>query len=259
MRRSYDAAEINPILNHPSVFPHIAVLGMTEIDVSPILADPHNVLLVGAGGGIFFVRIDACLYEVHTNFLKPDRASLSTEGPYIRNFCLEAYRFMFTHTDCLELNTKIPAHNRVGALAPLIGWQKEFERKACWPSVNDGMVDCAFYSIRYEDWLRKTPGLMETGRWFHERMREECARLGHPEERHADEDCHDLTVGACIETIMGGQLEKAIICYNKWARFAGYGAIALVSRSPLLIDIGDALIHVLDNDFRVIKCQSAQA
>jgi hypothetical protein len=261
VKRSFDAGDINPILNDPAVFPLVSLPGMEAIDVAPQIADPRNVLLVAPGAGLIFFQTEPCYYEVHTNFLKPNRAAQSANGagPYIRNVCLDAYRWMFTHTDCLEIVTRIPAHNRAASVfAPLVGWTKEFERHGVWPTLEHGHVDMAFFSLRYDDWVRKTPGLMESGRWFHQRMAAECARLGHSEERHAEEDCHDLHVGACVETIFGGQLDKAIILYNKWARFAGYGLIALVSKSPLLIDIGDALLHLADNDFKVVKCRSPQ-
>jgi hypothetical protein len=262
VKRSYDAGDINPILNDPSVFPFVSLPEMETIDVTPQVADPRNVLLVAPGAALIFIQTEPCYYEVHTNFLKPDRAAQSADGsgPYVRNVCLDAYRWMFTHTDCLEIVTRIPAHNRAATVfAPLAGWQKEFERTAVWPTREHGLVDMTFFSLRYDDWARKTPGLMESGRWFHQHLTAECARLGHTEDRHADEDCHDLYVGACVETIFGGQVEKAIILYNKWARFAGYGQIALVSKSPLLLDIGDALIHVVEETFRVVKCQLPQA
>jgi hypothetical protein len=236
------------------VFPFVAEMGTKSIDVSPLIQDTSNVLLMAEGGGILFICSEPGVYEVHTAFLKPDRATQSQNGPHIRNVCLAAYRWMFTHTDCLTLITRMPAHNRALAVfSPLVGWVKEFERKAIWCTQGGELVDVAFATIRYSDWVRKTPELMESGKWFHHRLDEEAARLGHTEPRHADEECHDLHVGACVEMIYGGMVDKALMLYNGWAHWAGYGAISLVTRNPFLLDIGDALLHLTGDDFRVLK------
>ena len=227
-----------------------------EIDVTDLVTNPDNVLLVAPGAAIIFIQREALIYEVHTAFLKPDRESQSTDGPYIQRVCLAAYFWMFTHTLCMELLTYIPGHNRAATIfAPLVGWVKEFERKGIWLTVDKGLVDLVFFSIRYEDWVRKTPRLMESGKWFHRLLVEYKTRHGITEPPHPDEDCHDLYVGACVETLFGDQPEKAVILYNRWARFAGYGLIALKARTPLLVDIGDALIQVADGGFKVVKCR----
>lgn len=216
--------------------------------------DPNNILLMAEGGGMIFIWCEPGIYEVHTAFLRPDKR-LSQNGPHIQNCCLAAYRWMFTHSDAMTLLTRLPAHNRAAVVfSPLVGWVKEFERKAIWPTVEGEMVDVTFSAIRYDDWLRKSPDLAESGRWFHHRIDEEMRRHGREAPRHADEECHDVRAGVCAETMLGGQPEKAIILYNRWARFAGYGQIALKATSPLVIDIGDALIQAVGETFKVIKC-----
>jgi hypothetical protein len=57
----------------------------------------------------------------------------------------------------------------------------------------------------------------------------------------------------CSRLARGGQPEKGVILSNRWARFAGYAPIALISRSPLVIDIGDAVMQVQDYSFKVVK------
>lgn len=252
LRRSFDAAEINAIINDPSVLPNVALPGMDSIDMAPVIADGRNIFLMADGGVIVFCWCEPGTYEVHTNFLKPERGAHSQRGPYIQNACLAAYRWMFVHTDCLVLLTRIPAFNRAAAIfAPLLGWVRQFERKAVWPT-NDGPVDVSFWSLFYNDWVRKTPDLMATGRAFHARLDQEFVRHGVTEPQHADEDCHDLHVGACAEMIFGGQIEKAVSLYNVWARFSGYGQIGLVSREPAVLDIGNALLQIGDGNFKVI-------
>ncbi len=218
--------------------------GVEHIDLSPLLVDHGNVLLMAEGGGILFNWHEASpgggafLYEVHTNFLKPYR------GRHAIRVSRNAYRWMFTHTDCMALLTKVPAFNKAADwFCGFVGATKEFERKAAWPT-KDGPVDLAFWALRYDDWVRKCPEVVESGRKFHALLDEEFARLDKTEPNHADDECHDRHVGACVEMIYGGQPDKGIILYNRWARFAGYAEIGMVSRSPLVLDIGTALLQI---------------
>lgn len=258
IRRSFDAADINPILNDPHVFESIKLPGIEPagIDVREIVENPRNVLLVAEGGGIIFAQSEPGIYDVHTAFLKPKRKSEG--GPHIRNVCLAAYRWMFLSTDCMVLQTRMPAFNRAAIVfAPLVGWQMEFERKAVWPTA-DGAADMSYFSMRYEDWARREDRLVEAGGAFHRRLDEEFARHGVALDNHPDDEAHDRYVGACMEMVKSGQPEKAVVLYNRWAHFAGYGPIAFVSRSPLLIDIGTALLMVEHDNFKVIQCRSQQ-
>lgn len=252
VRRSFDAGEINPILNDPSVFKYAAAKGIERLEVTALLEDQRNILLMAEGGGILFLWHDHNTYEVHTNFLRPSKTVGRERGPYVKNVCLAAYWWMFTHTDCMALLTKIPHHNR-GALifSPLVGWVPEFERKAVWETVDGELVDMTFCAIRYDDWVRKTPGLIQVGKAFHDKLSQEFIRLGAEEKPHPDEDCHDLHVGACAEMIFGGQMQKAVALYNRWAHFAGYGFISLVA-DPTIIDIGTALLKISGDDFKVL-------
>lgn len=253
VRRSLDAAEINPVLNDPSVFPYVSTLGIERLDVSDFVADQRNVLLMGEGGGILALWQEPGIYEIHTAFLTDESSRETRADSYVLNFSLAAYRWMFAHTDCLYLLTRIPAHNRAALwIAPHAGWVKEFERKAAWATIAGELVDVAYYALRYDDWVRKTLDLMRVGREFHQMLAVELAREGKAEEGHADEDCHDLHVGACIEMVIGGQVEKAVAFYNRWARFAGYGLIQLVSREPILIDVGTALVTIKNGALKVV-------
>lgn len=252
LRRSFDAGDINPILNDPAIFRFVGAAGIERIDVAPILEDRRNVLLIAGGGGILFCWHEPNCYEVHTNFIRPDRATLS-HGLYVLKCSLAAYRWMFTRTDCTVLLTKIPKHNRAALrLAPVAGWVTEFERKSAWPSVDSGLVDMAFCAIRYDDWIRRTTDLALRGRQFSERLGDEIKRHGHGHE-HIQDDAHDLHSGALVEMIIGGQFEKAVILYNRWARFAGYRQIELVSAIQRLINIGNALLQFQeDGSFKAL-------
>jgi len=248
IHRSFDASEINPILNDSSVFEAIKLPGMKpDIDMSAIVSNPLNVLLVSEGGGIIFAQAEPGIYDVHTSFLENHR------GRHAIRASREAYRWMFTHTDCMILQTRVPAFNKAAeAFCKMVGATLEFTRKGSWP-IEPEPADMSYWSLKYEDWVRSASCLVASGRAFHQRLDEEFARHKALHEKHPDEECHDRYVGACAEMIYAGQPEKAVVLYNRFARFSGYATISMVSRSPLLIDIGSALLLVEDSSFKVIQ------
>lgn len=255
VQRSFDAAEANRIINDPSVFPDVALPGTKTIDLAPIVAEPANVLMMAEGGAILFLAdMEPGVYNVHTAFLKDFR------GDHAVAASREAYRWMFTNTNCWILQTQIPAFNKPAAMAAnAVGFERAFERKNVWPTdEKGGLCDLYFYEMPLDAWMHNAaPELIESGKQFHITLDAERARLGHKDigiaGKHPDEDCHDLRAGACLEMVYGGQPVKAVVLYNRWARFAGYGQISLLQEAPLVIDIGDAVLVINDKSFKVIK------
>jgi hypothetical protein len=221
----------------------IAVQSVEALDLAPFVADHRNVLLMSEGGGIFFAA-DATVvdpwpgrYEVHTNFLKAYR------GRNVIRASLNAYRWMFTRTDCMTLLTKVPSFNKAAEwFCKHVGATKEFTRANAWPDPANP-CDVSYWSMSYDSWVRNNTDVLETGRKFHARLDEEFARHGKTD-NHPEDEAHDRYVGACVEMIYGGQPEKGIILYNRWARFTNYSQIDLLTRDPLVIDIGTALLEV---------------
>ena len=156
----------------------------------------------------------------------------------------------------MMLQTQVPAFNKAAeAFARHIGVSFWFERKEIWPTAH-GNVDLKFYSMSHIEWMRRNPKpLIASGKAFHARLEEEYAKHKFMHDPHPDEDSHDLAVGVCVEMLYGGQPEKAIILYNRWARVAGYRMITLISKEPLMVDIGEASLHFADNTFRVVRCR----
>jgi len=254
IHRTFDPAEVNPILNDPSVFPLISFPGQGPMDATTLLADARNVALATDGGVILFSPDPdwaSGIYNVHTNFLGDCR------GEYALAASLAAYRWMFTHTECLQLQTMVPVFNKgADAFCRRVGASLAFTLKALWPRPEGPPCDIKYYYLSVHDWLRKHGiPLIEVGRSFHKRLHEEYVRHAFVPKIHPDEAAHDMHVGFCIETIHGGEPEKAVILYNRWARFAGYGQISLNAKNPLLIDIGEALLEVKNGSFKVIKCR----
>jgi hypothetical protein len=254
-RETESATEINRILNDPSVFPLISVPDQSPIDATDLVRDPRYVFLMSEGGVIIFVpdvEPTSGLYEVHINFLDGHRGADALE--VVR----AALRWIFTRTTAMTLVTRVPIFNRAAeAMCWAIHGQLWFVRPAVWPT-KDGPVDLKFYRLSIDDWMRRCKALGETGKEFHRHLESEYARHGFVHEPHPDDDSHDHAVGAAVEMIYGGEPEKAAILYNRWARIAGYRMMNLISKNPLVIDIGESLLHVTGQNFRVIQCRSAQ-
>ena len=237
------------------MFPLISIPGNAAFDATAIVADQRNVLLMADGGGILFIQHEPGIYEAHVNFLKAHRRQNAVDAT------IAACRWMFTHTDCLTLLARAPATNpSVGRLCEAIGAIKEFSRYEIWPLQGGKFSDVDFWALRYEAWIIKSnieDWFVEKGIIFHKKLDEEFKRLGGVWKNAPNGDCaHYLYSGAWIEMIYGGQPEKAVILYNRWARWAWRGTISLVSRDPVIVDIGDAVLMFGEKDFKVLKART---
>lgn len=249
IRRHTTADSLNEVVNDPSVWRWVHGAAEGRLDLSAVVADPANVLLMGEHGGVLFVRHQPGLYEAHTQVLPAGR------GSWAIRMVRAALHWMFTHTDAVEIMTRVPKGNLgARALAKAIGGTLEFTSPIGW--MMDGViVPAGIYSLKIQDWMRSAGGLEERGHWFHDHLEAEYSRLGKIEASHPDDDNHDRYVGAAVEMILGGQPDKGVIFYNRWAVMAGYAPVSIVTRSPLTIDIRDALICVGGEDFWVMSCQ----
>lgn len=247
VNREFSAERINSIVNHPEVRPWLG--GTGALDLTPLVADPRNVLLMGEGGGVLFQWLEPGLYEAHTQFLPEARGAGSVQN--VR----DALRWMFTRTDAVEIVTKVPAPNKAAlGLVRAIHGQKLFEREAAWPT-ESGMVAVSFYGLSMLSWAGSAPDIGASGHWFHEKLEAAKAATAGARPPHDDDAAHDQYVGATVEMIAAGQVEKAMAFYGRWARFSGYGPIAAIAINPLVLDIGDAILAVRGADFDVLLCR----
>lgn len=249
--RSFDGAEINTIVNDPRIFPLVVPAGSPHLDLAPLIADPRHVLLLdpGRGGFLFVQDAEPGIYEVHTNFLPEFR------GKYVVAAAHAAATWMFTHTDAMILQTRIPAFNKAALVAiKWCGFKFWFTRPQVWPT-EQGLVDVKFYRRTYEDWIDDGDELVAIGEGFHAKLDAEYERHQRAPHSHPHDEAHDRYVGTAFRTIAAGQIDKAVILYNRWARPAGYAPITIASRSPLILDIIDALLLVTGDTFKVIKCK----
>lgn len=252
--RSTDPGPINAIINHPEVFKWVATCGQTpDLDTSTIIADPKNYLLMTEDrkGGFIFVELEPAIYEIHTNFLPEAR------GRFAKQALIDAMWWMFTRTLCMEILTKVPANNRAAmVIAKQVGARLDFIREKAFQTVDGEWVDVFYYALRYPDWVNENGiALQMRGHWFHETLERGLAVIGQSEPLHPEDPAHDRHVGAATEMILHGQVDKGVILYNRWGRFAGYAPISLISREPVVVDIVTAKLLVRGDGFEVMPCQ----
>lgn len=248
LRRYLTADRLNPIANHPDVRPWIGG-GLDQLDLTAVASDPANVLLLDEFGGCLFEHVGAGTYEVHTLFLPEGR------GVDAVSVVRAALRWMFTKTDCVELQTRVPDGNK-GALGLVraIHGRQQFRREKAWQSP-DGMIGVAFYSLTLNDWAGTSEDVSESGHDFHEKLEDAKIAMGGTTDVHDDDEAHDRYVGATVEMMLSGQVEKALWFYNRWARFSGYAQVRQIGTAPVLIDIQDAIVALGSNGFEVLLCR----
>lgn len=251
LKRTLDATLLNAVSNHPEVRPGMGY-GDGPLDFAPALANPDNVALVNAHGGWVFVKLGPGYYEAHSQFLPEGRTSSLVID------LREALRYLFCVTDCTEIVTRVPDDNK-GALglARAAGCREVFRRERCWPGPG-GEHGVSFQSLTLDRWRGMDPTLPALGRWFHESLEAAKRAAGSELPAHEDDEAHDRAVGAAVAMIRAGNPHKAVLSYNRWACFAGYAPITLVSDHPLIFDVVDALVSLTPTgELEVLQCQVA--
>lgn len=242
IHRVYQPNVINLVLNDPSVRPHVG--GVGTLDLGPLLVDERNVLLMeGEVGGVFFHWQEPGVYEAHTQYLPEGRGARAFEATR------EAVDWLFSHTDAMELYSKAPGYNTAAnTLARALGARVAFRREGAW-LMGDGSADAVnYWALPHASWALSSPSAKALGHNFHLELE---AKLPDAEP-HPDDPAHDSYVGATIMTLRAGQVAKAVVLYNRWARFAGYEPIALISLNPLVIDIKTAKLLLTADGFEVL-------
>lgn len=248
IERQQDAHFVNRIANDSSVDRHIRGYIQGRIDLTELMAKPGTIVLAGEHGAMVFHPHQPGFYECHTAVLPPGR------GRWTLDFVRACLFWIFSRTDAIEIVTKVPKGNLPArALVKAIGGVYEFTNPQGWVMDLDP-VPADIYSMHVQSWIRDAEGLRERGGWFHAKLESEYARFGKTEKPHPDDPTHDRFVGAACEMILGGQPQKGVIFYNRWAVMAGYEPIQIVGFTPLTIDIRDAMLVVRADDFWMVSC-----
>ena len=257
IERSTDVAHFTALCNAPDVRPW---LGEDDhgsyadpFDASEIVMNANNVCVKTAHGGFIFVQQEPGIYQVHSLFTEAGRGRESIAAQR------EAAILMFTETDCVELLTHVPVHNRAAwALAKMARFEHRFNRPQFFKDVNGEFQDIGFYGLTIERWALHAPLCAAYGRLFHRDLEiaKEAADMAEP--LHADDSAHDHMVGAAVLMANAGLVDKAITVYNRWARFARYHPLERVNDEPIVVFTGDAFLTMKAEggfDIEVYACQ----
>lgn len=241
IRRTFDATFLNSVANDPDVRPHIG--GEGPIDLTEIAANPANILIEAErmGGWVLQCLLPG-VYELHTLWLRAFRGRAYFE-------CAEeALRYVFAHTDALEIVTKVPDDNRVaGFAATKIGFRERFWRA----NARNGDVGVSFRVLTVDDWTFRDAVCEAEGHAFHEALEAAKAEAGSVLSAHPDDPAHDQMVGATALMIKGGQTAKGASLFNRWCVFAGYANIAAIT--PTVIDVVDGVVEWRDGAMQVLS------
>lgn len=143
--RTFDAAHINSILNHPSVHPFVSLPGQGVLDVTALLADERNVCLAGKYGCFFCQHLGLGIYEGHTNFLPEGRTR------YALRALIWGINYMFHEIDAAELIGNVPRScSGSWRLLQAVGFERQYTR-GTWAHP-DGPTPIDHYSMRVESW-----------------------------------------------------------------------------------------------------------
>jgi hypothetical protein len=220
--RTFDARFLNEVANHPDVRPWL--LGEGPLDLTETLLDPRNIGLVFGGGGWLLHWQEPGVYEAHSLFIPGSNAATLLK---------DGLRFLFTETDCLKIVTKVPDDNpRAKGLARAAGFREIFRA---------GKVSCQ--ELTFDRWKTMDDVIAEKGHWFQD-------RLG----KMTQEDSHARALGSAVLMCLANNAVKGVFTYNAWARLAGYQQIDLLSMTPPVIDVKDAIVQIRNGDMEVMFC-----
>jgi len=245
VRRTLDGGLLNRCANDPAVRPFIGNIAAGELDLSGFLDVPFNVALVFEHGAFAFEQHEHGRYEVHTFILPAGR------GAGVVPASLAAARWMFTHTDAIEILTKVPETNKpADIMCRRAGFAPVFRRESAW---EDGSA-ITFFALTLDAWRERDDETLAMGRAFHEALERAKAAVGSHLPTHADDAAHDRAVGASLLMARAGNARKAVHLYNRWARFAGYAPGALLNDAPATFDVGDAIV-AFTPELEILKCR----
>jgi len=231
-----DQARIEAICNDPLIRTWTAFEGAPLCNAAKYLTAP-SFSVIGEEGCFLAQHLDTTRYVIHTNLLPEYRGEAAVIASK------EALALAFLKTDATELLTMVPAtipHARL--LARHMGFKLMFNRQRVWPALGE-LHAMGFFSLSLDDWILS--GQCEaSGQAFHHRLHGELGL-----ESHAADRVHDDYVGAAVEMIRAGNVSKAIGTYNRWARFALYQPVEIVSTDPLRIDIRQCVIRIEGDQF----------
>jgi RimJ/RimL family protein N-acetyltransferase len=149
IERAFDAGFANAVLNHESVYswvrgPHAE----GRLDLSPLVADQRNLLLVGEHGIAIFAYRVPCVYEWH--------AAVRPEGH--GRWALEAARaaldYVFRETDAVAILAAVPEDNKAARyIVRTLGFGLKQVLPSSWSSDDGEIVSLCVYVLLRREWM----------------------------------------------------------------------------------------------------------
>lgn len=236
IRRTFDPAFLNTVVNHPEVRPSLE--GEGPLDISPQALNPGNYVLQSEFGGFILIRHEPSRYEVHSQFLPG-------MGTHPIKAMRAAQEWMFTRTDCEAIVSRVPDANKASKGFAIAGGLR---------TIFAGRSN-AYVELTCMDWAMRTPALEAHGERFHRVIEAAKVEAGSSLPVHDHDPAHERAVGAALLMIERGQPAKGAAFYNRWARMAGYAEITLLSTAPVVIDAVDAVVGLGSDGMEILLCR----
>lgn len=238
--RETEASGINIILNHPAVRPWIADLAEGEIDLSMLVADQNNYLLMGEHGAFFLRLIMDGTYEAHAQVLPAGR------GRWARNFTAAGLDWMFGRSNAWEIVARVPGgHIASQALVQGMGFRKEFVSPVpC--RFRERQVPATSWRISIHEWVSRSADLLEKGKTICGSLNMNAFGLGTGVPFLTKDDYLAQVVATFVDLVKSGLIIKAAYFYNRWALLARHTPISVVSVDPPLFHmegVGNLVVH----------------
>lgn len=248
MLRTFDQRPFNDIAHHPEVRPWLGFAIDELPDLTALVRDRNNFCFLTGhmDGGYILAKLQPGLYAAHT------LAVPAARGLPMARLMADGFFTMFTATDCIEIITSIPdGAEHARTWSDLAGFRDTFRAEKGTPGqlpLMGEMVGQQFRSLAYGDWLLKSKDARHFGELFHQRVDAARGEASHPEDR-----VHNAWVGATIGCAIAGNLAKGIGLYNRWACQVGYQGATILSSTPPLVDIGDAIVQLTNGALDVLE------
>lgn len=144
--RHTDAHFLNEIANDPDVRPWLGAPELGTLDLTPIVADERNHVLLGSAGGFVCLFLMEGIYECHALFRRGTRPEAA------RAVARAGAEWMFCRTPCIEILTRIPdGHIATKTLAREIGFRAIFS--GGWEVFGGKSRPVDVYRLGIDDWL----------------------------------------------------------------------------------------------------------
>lgn len=117
---SGDIARANKICNDPSVLPGLSLGIVDHVDLTPLVENPRNHLLLGEHGGVLLIWAAPGVYDSHDFCLPEGR------GAYARDAAQDVFAFVFGTLGARMLFATTPVENRASRMFNrILGFKSE--------------------------------------------------------------------------------------------------------------------------------------